>query len=287
MCQNQIYYLVIINFFLIYNKLYINMVELKIYFTSIKGRRDSNEDRHNIILNINGEKSNINEINFFGIYDGHGGTYVSKYLETNISNYYLDKKFTEPFDKNYHNQVFQIIQNQLLKSTFGYSTGSTCLLNLMYKFKNEIHMNIVNLGDSRLTIVYTNGVSEPITKDHKPDELEEKLRLEKMGGEVYKDSEGVYRIGDLSLSRAFGDGDNAPYISQKPDIYYKKIIPETKYIVMACDGLWDVCESESIGNVIGELNKSNPENIAIELANWALKKGSTDNVSIIVIEVIH
>jgi len=263
------------------------MFELKIYFTSIKGRRDSNEDRHNIILNINGDDANVNEINFFGIYDGHGGTYVSKYLESNISNYYLDKNFSIPFDENFHNQVFQIIQNQLLKSTFGYSNGSTCLLNIMYRFENKIHMNIVNLGDSRLTIVYTNGQSKQITKDHKPDDLNEKLRLEKMGGEVYKDSEGVFRIGDLSLSRAFGDGDNAPYISQKPDIYYKKITPQTKYIIMACDGLWDVIDSDSIGKIIEELNKTNPENIAVELANYALLKGSTDNVSIIVIEVIH
>ena len=30
-----------------------------------------------------------------------------------------------------------------------------------------------------------------------------------------------------------------------------------------------------------------PHNIAVELTNWALEKGSTDNVSVIVIEIIH
>jgi protein phosphatase len=264
------------------------MVQLKIYFTSIKGRRDSNEDRHNIILNINGDKPDINNINFFGIYDGHGGSYVSKYLEANIKNYYMEKKFSPPFDDNYHYQVFKIIQDQLLKSTFGYSNGSTCLINLMYKFKDEIHMNIINLGDSRLTIVYSNNTSKQVTTDHKPDDPNEKARLEKMGGEIYKDSESIFRIGDLSLSRAFGDGDNAPYISQKPDIFLKKITPQTKYIIMACDGLWDVIESESIGEIINNLVKNNnPDNIAVELANWALEQGSSDNISIIVIEVIH
>lgn len=264
------------------------MTELKIYFTSIKGRRESNEDKHNIILNMNGEKSNMNNINFFGIYDGHGGSFVSKYLETNISDYYTNINFSQPFDENYHNQVFQIIQNQLLKSPFGYSNGSTCLLNIMYKYNDSIHMNIINLGDSRLTIVYSNGDSKQVTTDHKPDDPNEKIRLEKMGGEIYKDSDGVFRIGDLSLSRAFGDGDNSPYISQKPDIYFKKITPFTKYIVMACDGLWDVIESEKIGKIIDDLillNKS--DNIAIELVNYALEQGSTDNISVIVIEVVH
>ena len=263
------------------------MTELKIYFTSIKGRRKSNEDRHNIILNINGDNSDLNNINFFGIYDGHGGTWVSKYLKKNIPNYYLDKKFSPPFSQEYHQKVFQLIQSQLLKNTLGYSNGSTCLLNLMYKYENTIHMNIINLGDSRLSIVYTNGTSSAITRDHKPDDSIEKSRIEKMGGNIYKDSESVVRIGDLSLSRAFGDGDNAPYISQKPDVFYKKITLDTKYIIMGCDGLWDVINSEEIGQIINTITKSNPENLAVELANLAVVKGSTDNISIIVIEVIQ
>jgi serine/threonine protein phosphatase PrpC len=264
------------------------MTELKIYFTSIKGRRKTNEDKHNIILNINGDDSNINPINIFGIYDGHGGNWVSKYLEANIPNYYMNKKFVPPFNDEFHIKVFMLIQSELLKNRYGYSCGSTCLLNLMYKYENSIFMNVVNLGDSRMVIVNSKGISQSVTKDHKPDDSVEKSRLTKMGGEIYKDSEGVYRIGDLSLSRAFGDGDNAPYISQKPDIYHKKITPETKYIVMACDGLWDIIESDDLGKIINTILKKNknPDNIAVELANWALDNGSTDNVSVIVIEVI-
>ena len=49
--------------------------------------------------------------------------------------------------------------------------------------------------------------------------------------------------------------------------------------------LWDVVESEDIGKVIMELNIKKPENIAVELANWTLDQGSTDNISIIIIEV--
>ena len=260
------------------------MVELKIYFSSAKGRRETNEDKHNIILNINGDDPNLNKINFFGIYDGHGGSWVSTYLEKNISNYYLNKKITKPFSKEYHKEVFHLIQSLLLKNQLGYSNGSTCLLNIMYKHNNSIHMNIVNLGDSRLVIVYSDGISKAVTKDHKPDDPIEKDRLTKMGGEVYKDSESVFRIGDLSLSRAFGDGDNAPYISQIPDVFYKKISNQTKYIVMACDGLWDVIQSENLGNVINQFKNSN--NLAVELVNYAIANGSTDNVSVIIIEIL-
>jgi serine/threonine protein phosphatase PrpC len=200
----------------------------------------------------------------------------------------MNKKFVPPFSDEFHTKVFMLIQSELLKNPLGYSCGSTCLLNIMYRYKNSIFMNVVNLGDSRMVIVNSKGISRSVTKDHKPDESVEKSRLTKMGGEIYKDSEGVCRIGDLSLSRAFGDGDNAPYISQKPDIFHKKITPETKYIVMACDGLWDVLESKDLGKIINtilEKNK-NPDNLAVELAKWALRNNSADNISIIVIEVV-
>ncbi len=264
---------------------------MNVYYTSVQGRRDANEDRHNIILNINKLKPNLNAINMLGVYDGHGGVYVSEFLEKNLPKYYCNSKLEPPFSPDYHCDLFEYIQKEILKSEKGYICGSTCLLNLIYKCvnektkKEEIHMNIVNLGDCRLVIVYKNGGVKQVTVDHKPDDKVEKDRLEKMGGEIYKDSEGTIRIGDLSLSRAFGDGDNLPYISQKPDIYYKKITPETKYVVMGCDGLWDVINNNDLFKLLNKFKQNNSKNLASDLAQEALKKGTTDNVSVIVIEM--
>ena len=259
---------------------------MNIHYTSVKGRRNSNEDKHTIILNTNKISDKQNAINLFGIYDGHGGSKVSEYLAENIPTYYCYPHLKTPFSKEYHDSTFEIIQKKILETNFGYSMGSTCLLNIMYKYNDKYHMNIVNIGDSRLTIVYKNGQSKQITTDHKPDDLNETQRIEKMGGEIYLDSEGVYRIGDLSLSRAFGDGDNAPYISQKPDIFYKKICPLTKYIVMGCDGLWDVVQNDELFKLIEELKKNGyVENLASCLASECLKRGCTDNISIIIIEI--
>jgi serine/threonine protein phosphatase PrpC len=154
----------------------------------------------------------------------------------------------------------------------------------MYKFNDELHFNTVNLGDSRLVVVYKSGHTKQITTDHKPDDDIEKSRIEKIGGEIYKDSEGVFRIGQLSLARSFGDGDNAPYISQVPDVYYNKITDNTKYIVMACDGLWDVIENKELFSLLDGYKKQNSKNLAANLAQEALKKGSYDNVSIIILE---
>lgn len=265
---------------------------MNIYFTSVKGRRDANEDRHNIVLNNLSEikddsekESSNNTVNLFGIYDGHGGTYVSNFLKYKIPSYYCKLENIPPFSEDYHKKLFRCLQKELLKHRNGHCMGSTCLINLIYKYENEIHMNIVNLGDCRLTIIYNDGQSKQITTDHKPDDYVERKRIEKMGGEIYKDSEGTVRVGDLSLSRAFGDGDNAPFISQVPDVYYKKITSNTKYIVMGCDGLWDVIENEELYNLLELYSKNKSNNLAADLANEALLRGTHDNVSVIIIEI--
>jgi serine/threonine protein phosphatase PrpC len=259
---------------------------MNIHYTTVKGRRETNEDRHTIILNLNNLSKKINAINLFGIYDGHGGSYISEYLSENIPTYYCYPHLKTPFSKEYHTTIFEELQKKILQTKYGYSMGSTCLLNIMYKYKEEIHMNIVNVGDSRLTIVYKNGKHAQITNDHKPDDLEETQRIEKMGGEIYLDSEGVHRIGDLSLSRAFGDGDNAPYISQKPDIFYKKICELTQYVVMGCDGLWDVVKNDELYDLLKKYKKNNMhDNLASQLATECLNRGCTDNISIIIIEI--
>lgn len=259
---------------------------MNIYFTSVKGRRDNNEDRHNIVLNINKLNENILPINLLGIYDGHGGKKVSEFLEKNIPLYYCLPDLEIPFSKEYHYKIFNILQKKILENKYGYTMGSTCLLNIIYKYKDEYHMNIVNLGDSRLITIYRNGMVKQITQDHKPDNHEEICRIQGMGGEIYNDTEGTCRIGDLSVSRSFGDGDNAPYISQKPDVYYKKITEQTSYVVMACDGLWDVIKNEEIFLLLENYknNNENENNLSACLANEALVRGSTDNISVIVID---
>ena len=258
---------------------------MNIYYTSIKGRRKTNEDRHNIILNIHDANNKINDINLLGIYDGHGGTFVSEYLANNIPLFYCHRELKVPFSKEYHKKVFDDLQNAILKTKKGQATGSTCLLNIMYRYKDNVHFNTVNLGDGRLVIVYKNGLFKQVTTDHKPDDPIEKERINKLGGEIYNDSENVVRIGDLSLSRAFGDGDNAPYISHEPDIYYNTILPATKYIVMGCDGLWDVIPNEDLFKLLEEFSKKEKKNLAADLAKEALLRRTTDNVSIIVIEI--
>lgn len=272
------------------NYIYFNIIsniignKMNIHYTTTKGRRDTNEDKHTIRLNINNSSSKYNNINLFGIYDGHGGCDVSEYLSNNIEKFYCLPELQTPFSDDYHEKVFSILQEQILSLKYkkGFKCGSTCLLNIMYKYGSNIYFNVVNLGDSRLVVIYRSGISKQITTDHKPEDVIEKTRIQKMGGTIYTDTEGTCRVGNLSLARAFGDGDNAPYISHMPDIHEIKLSPAIQFVVMACDGLWDVINNNELYPLL--IKQKQKKNLGALLAEEALRRGSTDNISVIVLE---
>ena len=107
--------------------------------------------------------------------------------------------------------------------------------------------------------------------------------------------------GVLAVSRAIGDVSLQPYITCEPEIMEKKIDPEDEYLVLASDGLWDVLENEDVGKLImqhqleqQQLHLLQQQSAAQEkgfkqlakmLCTEALRKGSTDNITVVVIDL--
>ena len=65
-----------------------------VYSHSLQGKRESNEDQHFIYTNLDGKDKNANNINILGVFDGHGGKIVSKYVKDTLPNYFI-KKFSD------------------------------------------------------------------------------------------------------------------------------------------------------------------------------------------------
>jgi len=262
---------------------------MKVYFKSKVGIRNTNEDKHTIILNSNNQDPTKQQIDMFGIYDGHGGVSVSNILSNIAPKLFLDKRIVYPLHKAYVTKLCSNIQS-ILSDDFTEKTrecGSTCLMIFKIKYLGNDILNIVNIGDSRAVICH-GFIGIPLTVDHKPLNPIEKQRITKQGGTVYYD--GLeWRVDNLSLSRAFGDT-NSKYTYPQPDLFNHKITSDDKFIIMACDGLWDVMDNQTAVNFVlhfcyGENEKRINEkiNIADKLAEYAISQGSTDNVSVIVI----
>ena len=277
---------------------------------STTGTRPNNEDAMELINNLNGSNKTNIKILFNGIFDGHGGGEVSKMLidptKINISKYFCNT--SSPIAQNLSSKksfnktigpLFKRIQDKLKNYHISSNTmGSTTVITLLYPRNDNserLALKVINLGDSRATICNEYNIGMSLSLDHKPHLLCEKNRITNMGGTIEFSSGDDPRINGMSVSRSFGDLDNK-YISQEPDIYDYNLNHD-KFIILACDGIWDVLQNQEVVDFIlekyDELKKGSKQltelkgrsenNIAQKLADYAIKKGSTDNISVSII----
>jgi protein phosphatase 1G len=127
-----------------------------------------------------------------------------------------------------------------------YSMSAGCTACVAIITKDSIIC--ANSGDSRCVLARGTQALE-MSEDHKPDNTEELRRIEAAGGFV---EEGRVR-GILSLSRALGDleykqnkkiGVEAQMITCVPEIKKVEISSEDKFLIIACDGIWDCLTSQ-------------------------------------------
>ena len=220
------------------------------HFVSLKGMRPSNEDFHNIILGLNNDDVTMAKVNYYGIYDGHGGKFVSKFLSDNLPHLFITNKVVYPLDINYVHKMYDKVQSVLFTKHERevMECGSTCIVVCHFKENQKDFLNIMNTGDSRC-VICRNNIAVPLTRDHKPDWPDETARINKLGGHIRKDG-NVYRINDLSVSRAFGDMSSSKFVSHKPDLYKYQITDKDRFIIISCDGLWDVVSSQDAVNYV-------------------------------------
>jgi len=126
-----------------------------------------------------------------------------------------------------------------------YSMSAGCTACVALFTKDSIIC--ANSGDSRCVLARGTNALE-MSQDHKPDNVEELRRIEAAGGFV---EEGRVR-GILSLSRALGDleyklnkkiGVEAQMITCVPEIKKVELTSDDKFLIIACDGIWDCLTS--------------------------------------------
>jgi len=113
-----------------------------------------------------------------------------------------------------------------------------------------------NAGDSRC-VLSRKGKAVPLSFDHKPSQKVEIDRIKNAGGYI-----SMGRVnGNLNLSRALGDlqykqDPNIPaeaqIITGNPDIKVETITDEDEFLIIACDGIWDVLSSQAAVSYVRE-----------------------------------
>jgi len=241
------------------------------------GRRSHMEDAHAIYQDADRK--------FFAaeIYDGHGGREAARIASGMLTPYFMHawaKEFEKPFKD-------RLSEYQLLREAY-LSTDAHIVQRDNRSGTTAANLYIVgdrflaaNVGDTRVMILTRKSFSF-LTKDHKPDLPEEKARIERLGGRVI--SYGAPRVeGILAVSRALGDTSLRPYVSSEPRIVEGYLGKENDYAILACDGVWDVLSADDVMQIVR--TAIDPREISREISTKAFNHGSTDNITVIVLDL--
>jgi len=262
--------------------------------SSMQGWRINMEDAHVHILSLAEDKSCA----FFAVYDGHGGAKVaqhsSKHLHTRIANQpefkqgniegAIRKGFLE-FDKE------MSTEDEIREDLAG--TTAVCVVI------KENKLFCGNVGDSR-AIGCVNGNVEILSLDHKPNNDEERRRITAAGGWVE-----FNRVnGNLALSRALGDfifkrnpdkRAEEQVVTAAPDVIEKTITEDWEFILIACDGIWDVLSNDEALKFVRTrvAQQMPPEQICEELMTRCLAPNcqmgglGCDNMTVVLCLLLH
>jgi len=185
------------------------------------------------------------------------------------------------------------------------STGATVVL-----FGRRLFA--ANVGDSRVVLARKNGACLELTSDHKPSRPDEAARVRAAGGFILHKRV----MGELAITRAFGDKSfkmgikamleedadelggaggvsddatkdlTAPLVSAEPEIASIVLSHDDEFLLLACDGLFDVFKSQdAITFARQELiaHRGEPAEVARILSDQAIRvRRSRDNVSILI-----
>ncbi|XP_067092723.1 protein phosphatase 1B [Osmerus mordax] len=282
---------------------------LRFGLSSMQGWRVEMEDAHTAVLGL---PHGLPDWSFFAVYDGHAGSRVANYCSKHLLEHIISASLNPPaaaspstaptpeaglsgpaptveavkagiragFLKiDEHMRSFSDLRNGMDRS------GSTAVGVLV----SPAHIFFVNCGDSR-GVLYRNSHVCFSTLDHKPCNPREKERIQNAGGSVM-----IQRVnGSLAVSRALGDydykcvegkGPTEQLVSPEPEVFEIARAPEDQFVVLACDGIWDVMSNEELCDFVrSRLEVSDDlERVCNEVVDTCLHKGSRDNMSVVLV----
>ncbi|OEU06942.1 protein serine/threonine phosphatase 2C [Fragilariopsis cylindrus CCMP1102] len=286
--------------------------KLKYGLSSMQGWRVHMEDAHIAEVNLyaldttkNAETQiKLQGHSLFACYDGHGGTFAAIYAGNNFLRILSkQRKFVE-YAKLCATETTTTTEiNAPIDDESGDSGTTACVVMI-----TPDSIVCANAGDSRA--VFARPI--PLSFDHKPEDEEETLRIRTAGGYVA----GGRVEGDLAVSRGLGDfrfkqmpiggddNDSDDSDSEKPILFSpgkQKVSPipdvivhtrqhsKDEYIIVACDGIWDVVSNIQCIHEIDTIMYTEGEKdlglVSEEILDSCLQFGSKDNMTAIVIQL--
>ncbi|KAG5237543.1 Protein phosphatase 2C family protein [Salix suchowensis] len=291
----------------------------KFGMTSVRGRRRDMEDAVSIQSSFTTKNTS-----FFGVFDGHGCSHVAmkcrdrlhEIVNEEVEGFKEEKpvEWEETMKRSFIKMDKEVESCCVegdnssncrceLKTPQCDAAGSTAVVAVVTPEK----IIVSNCGDSR-AVFCRNGVAIPLSSDHKV-RLTISFFYLSGGRVIYWD--GARVLGVLAMSRAIGDNYLKPFVIPEPDVTVTERTGEDECLILASDGLWDVVSNDTACGVVRmclrartppsptgspgsdaaaaraatESSDKACSDASILLTKLALARNSSDNVSVVVVDL--
>jgi len=240
------------------------------------------EDAHYYEDNFNGDPTQ----GFFAVYDGHGGKEAALFSSNNLHKILAEMINKEKVDLQNPEQVIEILKKTYLQTDSQIAAsvpnfhGCTAVTVLISGKGDNKHLYAANVGDAR-AVLCRDGQAIRLTEEHKASDAIEAKRISDAGGFIIHGRVN----GQIIITRSLGDHLMKEYIIGDPYTHYEKLTEKDTWLIVACDGLWDVVEDQQAVDFVLEHKDLSASEISKKLLIKALQDGTTDNLSIMVVKL--
>ena len=232
------------------------------------------------------EKFLEDENNFFlGVCDGHGekGHIISQYVSEKLPEY-IKTINNDSIINEFRKINNEIYDNKIIESKMSGTTVSSLIIT-------PEKILSINLGDSRSSLFkFENGLYsyKNLTRDHKPSEKDESLRIINNNGRIkrcydedlkkYLGPERVWLKNKeepgLAMTRSIGDKiAHSIGVIDEPEFKMHEFDGNEKFIIIASDGIWEYLNGDDCIKIV---KKFYEEDYSVDKASFALVKEAFD-----------
>jgi len=267
-------------------------LHLRVGVQSVQGARKTMEDEHQII----NEEHSTGKVAFFGVYDGHAGKKAAEFLRDQLHTSLYNNAHLESDPESALREAIMGAEAAFLARAKEEKLDDGSTLAVVLIIGNEIVT--ANVGDSEIVLCRGDKPLVLSTAHNMMKNTAEEQRVKDAGGVVFRSRLGHPYINpqliSIAVTRSIGDitfkdtdftnGRPSGLIAM-PDTRRVTLTTEDEFFLIGCDGLWDVMtHDEAVAFVKERLGRGViPQKLSEHLVREALRRGSKDNVTVLVV----
>lgn len=271
-----------------------NVWELGVGIAHAQGDRKTMEDTH-VIGMIRPQEGFQSYANVYAVFDGHNGRAAAVFAQDKLIPY-LQHHLAQQNnpDLTTKGNIFNGLKlakvdlSEACKRLGDVGTTAAVVLRIAQK------LIVANVGDSRVLINSSKLGFIQATEDAEIGAESFGDSLAKRGGKSRQDRAGEWRAltvnedGSLAMARALGDA-CVPGVTARPKVtcYDLDELGEETQVLICCDGVFEGESSRTVLERADRLKKEgkNSKEIAGALVQAAYDSGSTDNITVMVVDL--